>query len=124
MTTLSTTARDYEKDLVRRAAALKDTLKAIVKSLPPNPGVRLLTKNACVVSSHEVLNHDNWSPSYWMNAEMGSALCEIINKSRPENLRRNIVTILRQGSYETGYKQRMRINPAALRVLRHAWLSQ
>jgi hypothetical protein len=122
MTTLSTTTRNFEKDMVRRAAALKDTIKALVKSLPPNPGLQRLGKNCGVVSSSLLMQHSNWSPSYWLNNEMQTRLCEIIDKSRPENLRKNIVTILRQGSYETGYKQTMRIHPAALKALRQAWL--
>jgi len=122
MISLSADLRDSTKALARQTAALKESLKALVKSLPPNPDVRLLSRNCCVVSSKTLMTHNNWSPSYWINAEMETALCNIIDKSRPENLRETIVQILRRGSYETQCRQMMHIHPFVLKAMRRAWL--
>jgi hypothetical protein len=128
MTTLSASARDSTKALVRQTAALKTALKALVKSLPPNPDVRRVSRNCCVVSSKTLMAHkifgrySSWSPSYWINAEMERALCDIVDKSRPENLRKTIVQILRRGVYEIKYGQTMHIHPFVLKTMRRAWL--
>jgi hypothetical protein len=122
MTTLSASARDSTKALVRQTAALKEALKALVKSLPPNPDVRRVSSTCCVVSSSVMFAHDNWSPSYWIGAEMQERICEIIDKARPENLRKTIVQILRRGIYEIEYGQTMHIHPFVLKAMRRAWL--
>lgn len=118
--------RSLTIDLARRTAALKTELKALLKSLPPNPDAHLVAPNCCVVSFKALHSHSNWSPSFWINSEMVTRISEIIDKSRPETLRRNIVHILRRGSYETvcgwSRSQTMRIHPAALKALRRAWL--
>jgi len=116
------TLRDSAKALARQAAALKGSLKALVKSLPPNPDVRRVSSNCCVISSSVMFAHGNWSPSYWIGAEMQERICEIIDNARPENLRKTIVQILRRGSYETQCRQTMRIHPNVLKAMRRAWL--
>jgi len=122
MISLSADLRDSTKALARQTAALKESLKALVKSLPPNPDVRRVSSNCCVVSSSTMLAHDNWSPSYWIEAEMQERVCELIDRARPENLRKTVVQILRRGSYETQCRQTMRIHPFVLKAMRRAWL--
>ena len=125
---LSVSIRDSTKALAHQTATLKESLKALVKSLPPNPDVRLLSRNCCVVSSKTLMTHriwdhyTSWSPSYWINAEMETALCNIIDKARPENLRKTVVQILRRGVYEVKYGQTMHIHPFVLKAMRRAWL--
>lgn len=91
---ISNSLRDSTKALARQTAALKESMKALVKNLPPNPDVRRVSRTCCVVSSSILLAHDNWTPSYWTEGEMQERLCGIIDKTRPENLRRTIVQIV------------------------------
>ena len=119
---ISDSTRDLTKTIDRQTAELKAAVKALVKSLPPSPDVRRISRNCCVVSSSTMLAHDNWSPSYWINAEMETRICELINRARPENLRRTIVRILRNGTYENSHGKSMNIHPHTLKVMRHAWL--
>jgi hypothetical protein len=122
MATLSADLRDSTKALARQTAALKESLKALLKSLPPNPDVRQVSSNCCVVSSSTLLAHDNWSPSYWVGAEMQERVCELIDRARPENLRKTVVQMLRRGSYEISLGKRMHIHPFVLKAMRRAWL--
>ena len=119
---ISDSTRDLTKTIDRQTAELKAAVKALVKSLPPSPDVRRISRNCCVVSSSTMLAHDNWSPSYWINAEMETRICELIDRARPENLRRTIVQILRRGSYEISLGKKMRIHPHVLKSMRRAWL--
>ena len=118
----SLSLRTHTRDLEQRTLALKSQLKAMIQALPLNPDVKRLSKNCVLVSSNTLFSHNNWSPSFWINAEMEQRICEIIDKSRPENLRKNIVHILRSGSYELKYGQSMQINPYVLKAMRKAWL--
>lgn len=122
MPILSADLRDSTKALARQTAALKKSMKALVKSLPPNPDIRRISSNCCVVSSSSLLAHDNWAPSYWIGAEMQERICELIDRARPENLRKTIVQILRRGVYEIKYGQTMRIHPYVLKAMRRTWL--
>jgi len=119
---LSASVRDSTKALARQTAALKESVKALVKSLPPNPNVRQVSSNCCVVSSSAVFAHDNWSPSYWVGAEMQERVCELIDRARPESLRKTVVQMLRRGSYEISLGKKMKIHPFVLKAMRHAWL--
>jgi hypothetical protein len=127
----STDVRSLTIDLAKRTAALKAELKALLKSLPPNPDAHMIAPNCCVVSSKALRDCcetrqgnkcSNWSPTFWINSEMITRISELIDKARPENLRKTIIHILRSGSYAALYGQTMRIHPAALKALRRAWL--
>jgi glutamate-1-semialdehyde aminotransferase len=115
-------ARTLAKDLEQRAAALKATLKAIAKSLPTDPSVRTLGRNCAIVMSSKMFEVNNWSPSYWLPLAMSQTLCDVIDRARPENLRRLMVRMIRTGIYVDSTKTRHTLHPAALKALRQAWL--
>ena len=53
---------------------------------------------------------------------MQGRVCEIIDRARPENLRKTVVQMLRRGSYEISLGKKMKIHPFVLKAMRRAWL--
>lgn len=112
--------RDVQQ-LTEQAARLKEQLQALVKSLPPNPNVKLLNAAGTVGVIRSTDLGNNWSPSYHLNASMSKRLCEIIERTPAEKLERTVVEILDDGRYKEIDGRPAEINRAALRLLRKAW---
>lgn len=107
--------------VTEQANRIHEMLHALIRSLPPNPNVKLLNAAGTVGVVKASALGNNWSPTYHLNASMAKRLCEIVERTPAEKLEQKMGDILDNGRYPESDGRMAEINRDALSLLRKAW---